>query len=193
MKYRVRHIVFVFCIMILSGFTVGVSAHSRELLPDLPAYHEDLCAERLDHIPEIFCEMKPSVVRLTDPEGETFMLHVLVAHTSQQRAAGYQHIPEDAIARTAILFEFEREIAGAFHMCNVEAPLDIVWVRGDEKVLDAGRMLPGARRPAGGCRNIYAPSRPGAYKWALETPAGLLEAVNFDSNNPLGWRITADL
>lgn len=115
-----------------------------------------------------WCSMGVREIRLRAPGLEDAALLVLVAAESRQRQAGYQRIDATLVQKTATLFLFPRAIYGAFHMCNVEAPLWIVWYQEDGAPLDATRMLPGEEVPAADCEDVYSPRRLGWYRYALE-------------------------
>lgn len=123
------------------------------------------------------CRMEPALIELVDEEGKATALAVLVADSSEESAAGYQFIGEEIIAQTAILFPFPQDVRGAFHMCNVRAPLDMIWFRSDGSVLDSVRAVPGPPVPAAACRALYSPEPYAPYRYVLETPAGALEAL----------------
>lgn len=138
---------------------------------------EAMAAERCDlnegggpreGITEAWCSMEVRSIALLTPQGKEVAMEVLVAAEPVQRQAGYQAIDSELVKATATLFLFPHPTFGGFHMCNVTAPLWIVWYREDGSVLDAQRMLPGERVPAALCRDIYAPRRAGRYQYALE-------------------------
>lgn len=119
-------------------------------------------------VTQAWCSMAVRPITLVGAGGEGTSLAVLVAASDAQRLAGYQEIEAGLVDRTATLFLFPRPIAGAFHMCNVDAPLWIVWYREDGTPLDVQRMLPGAKAPAARCQDVYGPRRAGFYRYALE-------------------------
>src|SRR5690606_27159978 len=96
------------------------------------------------------------------PQGDEVAFEARIAQNDLQRQAGYQAIHEELVKSTATLFLFPRAIYGAFHTCNVAAPLWIVWYQEDGTPLDAQRMLPGKTRPAALCDDVYAPRRRGS-------------------------------
>lgn len=127
--------------------------------------------------------MEPTVITLRpqDPQGRhEISLEVLVARDERTRQAGYQRIDASLAQATATLFLFPRPIYGAFHMCNVDAPLWIAWYREDGSPLDAALMLPGADAPAALCRDLYAPRKRETYRYALEIGAGLARDLGLD-------------
>lgn len=115
-----------------------------------------------------WCSMAVREITLRGAGDKRVSFPVLVAVEASQRQAGYQSIDAELVNETATLFLFPRPIYGAFHMCNVEAPLWIVWYVEDGRPLDAQLMLPGEKLPAAQCEDVYAPRRPGLYRYALE-------------------------
>lgn len=162
---------------------------SAPLFEGLAERQAALCAEQPERVSEAWCAFSPARVRLEGPDGRTVLLEALVADTAAGRAAGYQFIHPDVVAHSAILFVFERESVGPFHMCNVRASLDILWVRSDGRVLDRAEMLPGPALPASLCRTLYSPRSFGSYRFALETPAGVLEKAGVDPGSVHQWRL----
>lgn len=147
---------------------------------DLPAFMDRLCSRSPEDpawsTTRAFCSMEPARLRLANDAGKEVEIPVLLATRLEQWYAGYQFIGERVIGQTAILFVYPREIGGGMHMCNVAAPLDVAWFRADGTVLDIQRALPGPRQDPASCPNVYTPKQPGRYRYALETPAGALEA-----------------
>ena len=91
---------------------------------------------------------------------------VKVADDNQQRAAGFQCATHEEIEQTKILFDFGVEIMTAFHMQNVVAPLDVAFAKADGRIFSIQRMTPSPTA-------LYQPM--GAFRYALETPAGFFE------------------
>lgn len=148
-------------------------------LSDLDALRLELCAAPGAAPPgwEVtgpLCAMQTGIVRLLEADGAPLHLPVFIARTPAERAAGYQFIGPAVIERSAILFLFPSEISGAFHMCNVRAPLDIAWFRADGSLLEAKRMEPGPAAPPALCSQLYGPDSGEGYRFALETAAGTL-------------------
>lgn len=78
-----------------------------------------------------------------------FTVHL--AATAEQRALGFQHVPAEAMADTAIYFRYAEAARPVFHMRNVAAPLRIAWVGPERRVLGVTHMRPGGSgyRPPG--------------------------------------------
>ena len=125
--------------------------------------------------PEV-CGMETATVRLTWDGGE-LELEVLVADEPLERYAGYQLVGKEFIAGSAMLFVFESPQAGAFHMCNVLAPLEIAWFRPDGGLLDARLMTPGPVANPAVCPALFSPRAFGRYQFALELPGGFFERL----------------
>lgn len=170
----------------LNGESVGIWATAWAASVDdideetaaFRSFVEALCTERAPSgsrraVTDVFCSLEVGQVHGINDSGESFSLPVLVAKSSLQTQAGYQHIGTEVMAQTAILFLFDSDRNRAFHMCNVEEALDIVWIRRDGTILDIQRMEPGARIHPLFCTDVYSPRRMGAYRYALEGPPGL--------------------
>lgn len=117
--------------------------------------------------------MTPATIELVDDRGRALFLEARIADDHDERAAGYQHVCPEVIARTAILFVFRKPLSGRFHMQNVYAPLDIAFFDGTGLMVDRETMRP---EPPGfpGQPSYYGSRLP--YLYALEIPAGFLDA-----------------
>lgn len=161
-----------------SGYSRAQAA--RPAAVDLGAFVKALCDDlsappgSVKVTPE-FCGMEPRTIRLIRSPDDTVVMSVLVADDGRERAAGYQNIDTEIIRQTAILFIFPRPVMGAFHMCNVGAPLDIAWIDPEGLVLDVQHMKPGPRKAASDCDQLYSPRTWHSYGFALETPAGVMD------------------
>lgn len=124
--------------------------------------------------------------------GGEISVEVLVAADDRTRQAGYQWIDPALVQATATLFVFPRPISGAFHMCNVDAPLWIVWYQDDGTPLDAALMLPGADVPVALCRDVYAPRRAGLYRFALEIGVGLARELGLEGRQLAAYRLDVE-
>lgn len=113
-----------------------------------------------------FRNMEKAGITIITGEGGEIHLGVRVADERDERLAGFQHIGQKVLAENLILFVFPREIQGKFHMRNVVAPLDIAFIKTDGEIISTVRMEPGPK--------LYGPE--GAFKYALEAPAGLFAA-----------------
>lgn len=136
-----------------------------------------------------WCSMEVREVTLRSAQGEEIAFEARIAQNDLQRQAGYQAIHEDLVKSTATLFLFPRAIYGAFHMCNVTAPLWIVWYQEDGTPLDARRMLPGKTLPAALCDDVYAPRRRGLYRYALEIGEELARELGLGASELARYRL----
>lgn len=181
---------FVFgCILFFASLSGSAAAVPERLFSELPGLQAEWCRSGSDRVTEQFCRMTPATLRLTGPDGQAVSLTALVARDASTRAAGFQHIHGDVLRRSAIFFDMERDGSGAFHMCNVSEPLDIVWLRSNGSILDARRMFPGETRNPAFCQNLYGPTRFGLYRYALEVPAGALDEFGFGRSTFLAWTL----
>jgi uncharacterized membrane protein (UPF0127 family) len=92
-----------------------------------------------------------------------------VADTAQQRAQGLMGV-EDLGGFGGMLFVFEVETMGAFHMEDTPTPLSIAWFATDGSLVSTADMEPCLDQPD--CPT-YSPD--GLYRYALEVPQGELE------------------
>ncbi len=80
-----------------------------------------------------------------DTDAEQARLRVRIAATDSQRSAGMQHLCPEAVADNPILFVFSGPQRPAFHMSNVHAPLDMVFIDPNDRVVELHVMEPGPR------------------------------------------------
>lgn len=141
--------------------------------------------EPLVEVTPDFCSMPVAIVRFRHSDGQDVEIPVLVAASTRQRAAGYQHISPAVISRTAILFVYSHDTWGPFHMCNVAAPLDVAWFASDGSILDLQVMEPGPAQSPGRCPAIYSPRTRTPYRFALEAPHGYFQAIGLEPGSQL--------
>lgn len=67
---------------------------------------------------------------------------VRLADSVRLRAAGFQHVPEQATRGEAIYFVYESPRRPSFHMRNVTVPLTLAWIAPDNRVLDVIAIEP---------------------------------------------------
>ncbi len=86
--------------------------------------------------------------------GETHA--VRLADSGRLRAAGFQHVPEQATRGEAIYFVYEPPRRPSFHMHNVAVPLTLAWIAPDNRVLEVISIEPGSsgHRPSGPVRGV---------------------------------------
>lgn len=94
--------------------------------------------------------------------GESYA--VRVAETGRLRAAGFQHVPEQATRGEAIYFVYRTPRRPSFHMNNVAVPLTLAWIAPDNRVLGVIRIQPDSsgHRPSARVRGVLelAPGHP---------------------------------
>ena len=74
-------------------------------------------------------------ISLLNDSGKIIKLESHIADNTRERADGYQHICEEVINKTTILFVYSQPVGGRFHMQNVKAPLDIGFFDGAGKLI----------------------------------------------------------
>ena len=67
-------------------------------------------------------------VTIIREDGSSLQLPVKIANDSHTRAAGFQRVCEATIESMPILFVFPSAVQPSFHMNNVLAPIDIVFI-----------------------------------------------------------------
>ena len=89
---------------------------------------------------------------------------VRVAESGRLRAAGFQHVPEQATRDEAIYFVYRTPRRPSFHMNNVAVPLTLAWIAPDNRVLGVIRIQPDSsgHRPSAPVRGVLelAPGHP---------------------------------
>lgn len=89
---------------------------------------------------------------------------VRVAESARLRAAGFQHVPEQATRGEAIYFVYRTPRRPSFHMNNVAVPLTLAWIAPDNRVLRVIRIQPNSsgHRPSARVRGVLelAPGHP---------------------------------
>lgn len=117
-------------------------------------------------VTKAFQKMETTKIKIVNDENQVLELEVRVADEPDERAAGFQNISRSLMEKTLILFVFPGEINGLFHMRNVEASLDIAFVKADGAIIEIMRMDPDPGR-------LYGPNE--SFKYAIEAPAGFFE------------------
>lgn len=197
MKRRQREVFWVLAglaAIVMASVYVFQGAAKAEVAASGAAGAAKLCqvdeAGRLgEGVTRAWCSMEVREIALRSPQGDEVAFEARIAQNDLQRQAGYQAIHEELVKSTATLFLFPRAIYGAFHMCNVAAPLWIVWYQEDGTPLDAQRMLPGKTRPAALCDDVYAPRRRGLYRYALEVGEELARELGLGARELAEYRL----
>lgn len=126
--------------------------------------------------------METGRLALIGPGDRSVVLTARVADDPGERAAGFQHICPGAIDETNIYFVFDRVRLPAFHMRNVQAPLDIAFIDPAGTIVDIQRMEPYVKGSTE--QKHYSPPVPVAA--ALETRAGYFTEQNITAGD---WKI----
>lgn len=87
--------------------------------------------------------MPSKTIKIQTSNGRSMELVVRIAYTFDTRTAGFQHADLDDIENNIVLFVFEKESVGKFHMENVIAPLDLALINSDGEILEILKMDPG--------------------------------------------------
>jgi len=132
-----------------------------------------LAGAACEDTPAAVAEMPRAQIEIDASSRAPLRFEVRVADTPVARAAGFQDVCPAGFADRAILFVYDADRYGAFHMRNVHAALDIAFAASDGAILEVQRMLPGAADPRAAAV-LYWPARP--FRFALEVPAGWFEA-----------------
>ena len=108
-------------------------------------------------------------------------LNTKIARSFEQRQAGFQYICKEIIRDTAILFLFETPFKPRFHMNNVNAPLDIAFIKANGEIISIQTMRPYSlisfKKPVYGVdENVQA---------AIEAHKGFFEQAGIS----VGWKI----
>ncbi len=118
--------------------------------------------------------MPTATLVIATAHGRLLRTTAKLADTDEARLAGFQCATPDEIRTTVIVFNFPREILGAFHMQNVPAPLDIAFVKASGVIFSILRMDPSPTE-------TYGPL--GAYRYAIEARAGFFKAHGVSQGN----------
>jgi uncharacterized membrane protein (UPF0127 family) len=114
-------------------------------------------------------QMQLDEISITNDSGKIVSFNSHIADNPEKRANGYQHICEEIINKSTILFVYARPSHGRFHMNNVEAPLDIGFF--DEKGKLVRIMV--MKTYADGNNRLYGPGSP--FQYALEARVGFFD------------------
>ncbi len=115
---------------------------------------------------ERLSNMNVEQISLLNDAGKIIKFQSYIADDNNERADGYQHICEDVINKTHILFVFPQPIKGRFHMKNVKAALDIGFFD------SAGRLISTMVMDTydDGNSRLYHPGQ--RFQYALESRVG---------------------
>ncbi|MGB5707532.1 MAG: DUF192 domain-containing protein [Arenicellales bacterium] len=116
--------------------------------------------------------MDQEKIALVNDSGQEVSLQVFVADDNYERASGFQHICPRVIDKVLILFRYDVESAGRFHMQNVHAPLDIAFFDADGVLISAMLM----QTYTEDFRPLFGPGAP--FQFALEARQGFFAEIN---------------
>ena len=120
-------------------------------------------------------QMTEETLSIVRTDGEIIEFTARIADSGWKRAAGFQHICPDAVARTIILFRFEKDTQSPFHMRNCQAPLDIAFIASDGRIVDIRRMEPYVDSPLFVRQPTYQSRAP--FRYAIEMAAGRMSEL----------------
>ena len=115
---------------------------------------------------EQLAKMNVEQISLRNDAGRVIKITAYIADDNNKRAGGYQHICEDVINTTQMLFVYRQPIDGRFHMQNVQAPLDIGFFDSTGRLLSTMVM----DTYADGNSRLYDPGQ--QFQYALESGVG---------------------
>jgi len=121
--------------------------------------------------------MQQAQIRLQDTSQKWMTINAYIADEPVESAAGFQHICQETIDDTFILFVYSRPYLGRFHMQNVYGNLDIAFIREDGVVLSIQQMR--AEPPGLPVKpQLYGPTQP--FMYALEAREGFFAESNIE-------------
>jgi len=121
--------------------------------------------------------LESSATQITTLDGVVVVLETLIADGTGERAIGFQGFPKLLLEdHPGILFIFDHENEGAFHMNNVGFDLDIAFFDGDGTLVGNALMTANSE-------DLYSTSVP--YRYALEVPAGMLDELGIGADSTL--------
>lgn len=126
---------------------------------------------------EPFGGFAEAAMSVTDADGETVGLCVLLALAEEQRQRGLMEVT-DMAGYDGMLFAFPDDTETGFWMSNTPMPLSIAWFDAEGGLVSTADMEP---CPEGGDCPTYPPEGP--YRFALEVPQGELEAVGVTADS----------
>lgn len=113
-----------------------------------------------------FQKMNVAKIKIVNDDDQVLELEVKVADEPDEYAAGFQNISRSILEKSLILFVFPDEINALFHMRNVEASLDIAFIKADGTIVGIVRMDPSLTK-------LYGIDE--SFRYAIEARAGFFE------------------
>jgi len=121
--------------------------------------------------------MQQAQIRLQNTSQEWATVNAHIADEPAESAAGFQHICQETIDDTFILFVYSRPYLGRFHMQNVYGNLDIAFIKEDGVVISIQQMR--AEPPGLPVKpQLYSPTEP--FMYALEAKEGFFAENNIE-------------
>ncbi|MEM3465354.1 MAG: DUF192 domain-containing protein [Candidatus Jordarchaeales archaeon] len=111
-------------------------------------------------------------IQIVNDEGRFLEFEVKVADEPDEYAAGFQNISRSIVQKTLILFVFPDEVNVLFHMRNVEASLDIAFIKADGTIVGILRMDPSPTK-------LYGVNE--SFKYVIEAPVRFFEEKKITS------------
>lgn len=113
-----------------------------------------------------FNKMGIGIIKIINDKNQILELEIKIADEDNERSAGFQYISKEIIEKTIILFIFPYEMQGVFHMRNVEAPLDIAFIKTNGTIIEILQMTPSQTQ-------LYSPKN--SFKYAIEAREGFFK------------------
>lgn len=123
--------------------------------------------------------MHQEQVVLVNDAGKRVTLPVFVADENYERASGFQNICQEVIEKVLILFRYETETFGRFHMQNVHAPLDIAFFDAGGRLIKTMLMEVYTEES----KPLYDPGAP--FQFALEARKGFFSDIGVFSTKSI--------
>jgi uncharacterized membrane protein (UPF0127 family) len=118
-----------------------------------------------------FESMQSMNIEIIRSDGRSLQIDVKVADSPKTQALGFQFADTESIYDNVILFVFEKESIGLFHMENVVAPLDIAFIDPSGAFVEILTMEPGTKQ--------YGVNQP--ILFAIEARRGYFSGLNIQA------------
>ena len=156
--------------VLLTGIVTGLTAIVLFFINGLETSAE--CKKSIERLSKMHVEE----ISLLNDSGKIIKLESHIADNTKERADGYQHICEEVINKTTILFVYSQPVGGRFHMQNVKAPLDIGFFDGAGKLI---RTMVMDTYDDGNKRRYHPGQR---FQYALEARVGFFNEHKLSAN-----------
>ncbi|MGI9317220.1 MAG: DUF192 domain-containing protein [bacterium] len=121
--------------------------------------------------------MHKEQITLVNDTGQRIALFAFVADENYERASGFQHICPEVVDQVQILFSYDAEQVGRFHMQNVHVPLDIAFFNAEGRLIKSMLM----ETYSEDFKPLYSPGAP--FQFALEARQGFFSEIGVNSEN----------